>query len=166
MWQKKLLVLVLCSAVPVVTTSKHCCHNISTKAHTHTHTRTHTRSHTHLRHAVGPAHTHTHLEGCIQIRIFTNSQWAPRSDKRSCVLKERGSGVDPEGWVCVLRGGKEEQTPGASVSGLRPWRQGLAALTEVATNADVQTPLAHTHTPGERSRMRRRGGEEEKERGS
>lgn len=112
------------------------------------------------------AHTHTHLEGCIQIRIFTNSQWAPRSDKRSCVLKERGSGVDPEGWVCVLRGGKEEQTPGASVSGLRPWRQGLAALTEVATNVDVQTPLAHTHTPGERSRTRRRGGEEEKERGS
>lgn len=51
--------------------------------------------------------------------------------------------------MCVLRGGKEEQTPGASVSGLRPWRQSLAALTEVATNADVQTPpraRAHTHT--------------------
>lgn len=54
--------------------------------------------------------------------------------------------MDPEGGVCVLRGGEEEQTPGASVSGLRPWRQGLVALTEVATNADVQTPLTHTHT--------------------
>lgn len=65
--------------------------------------------------------------------------------------------------MCVLRGGEEEQTPGASVSGLRPWRQGLAALTEVATNADVQTltlraplletharPHAHRHTPGEK----------------
>lgn len=48
--------------------------------------------------------------------------------------------------MCVLRGGEEEQTPGASVSGLRPWRQGLAALTEVATNADVQTPLSHALT--------------------
>lgn len=68
--------------------------------------------------------------------------------------------MDPEGGVCVLRGGKEEQTPGASVSGLRPWRQGLAALTEVATNADVQTPLAHTHTLHER----RAGGDGEEER--
>lgn len=57
--------------------------------------------------------------------------------------------------MCVLRGGKEEQTPGASVSGLRPWRQGLAALTEVATNADVQTPLTHSGR-GEQSEAARR----------
>lgn len=68
--------------------------------------------------------------------------------------------------MCVLRGGEEEQTPGASVSGLRPWRQALAALTEVATNADVQTPLALTHTPGEKSRRRQREGEEEIDGGS
>lgn len=55
--------------------------------------------------------------------------------------------------MCVLRGGEEEQTPGVSVSRLRPWRQGLAA--EVATNADVQTaPRAHAHAPGETSRAR------------
>lgn len=66
--------------------------------------------------------------------------------------------------VCALRGGEEEQTPGASVSRLRPWRRGLAALTEVGTNADVQTPRTHSHTPAEKSRARRRGGEEERER--
>lgn len=63
--------------------------------------------------------------------------------------------------MCVLRGGREEQTPGASVSGLRPWRQGLGALTEVATNADVQTPHTHTHSRREErnelARRRRRG---------
>ena len=58
----------------------------------------------------------------------------------------------------VLRGGKEEQTPGASVSGLRPWRQGLAALTEVATNADVQTPLTHSGRGEQSEAARRRGG--------
>ncbi len=68
--------------------------------------------------------------------------------------------------MCVLRGGREEQTPGASVSGLRPWRQGLAALTEVATNADVQTPLAHTRTHSrreEQSEPARRGGRKREE---
>lgn len=48
--------------------------------------------------------------------------------------------------MCVLSGGEKEQTPGASVSGLRPWRQGLTALTEVATNAAFQTALACAHT--------------------
>lgn len=62
--------------------------------------------------------------------------------------------------MCELRGGKEEQTPGASVSGLRPWRQGLLALTEVATNADVQTPLEHARALAHS----RREGEEEEDR--
>ena len=71
--------------------------------------------------------------------------------------------------MCVLRGGEEEQTPGASVSGLRPWRQGLTALTEVATNADVQTPLSlartHSHTLQQRrARTRRRQEAEEEKR--
>lgn len=60
--------------------------------------------------------------------------------------------------MCVLSGGEKEQTPGASVSGLRPWRQGLTALTEVATNADVSNSTrayTHTHAPGEKSRIRR-----------
>lgn len=67
--------------------------------------------------------------------------------------------------VCVLRGGKEEQTPGASVSGLRPWRQSLAALAEVATNADVQTPPRNTHTHSGRGEQneRRRGRKGERE---
>lgn len=59
--------------------------------------------------------------------------------------------------MCALRGGEEEQTPGASVSGLRPWRRGLAALTEVATDAGVQTPLA-------RARTLQQGGGRKKER--
>lgn len=66
--------------------------------------------------------------------------------------------------VCVLRGGKEEQTPGASVSGLRPWRQSLATLAEVATNADVQTPPRNTHTHTLRERRAEREEERKKRR--
>lgn len=68
------------------------------------------------------------------------------------------------GCVCmfILRGGEEEQTPRASDCRLRPWRQGLAALTEVATNSVVQMPI-HTHTPHTHTPSNSCGKEQEEE---
>lgn len=85
------------------------------------------------------AYARTHLEGCIQIRIFTNSQWAPHLDERSSVLKESEWGGS-WGMSVYWEEARKSKHLERQTQGYAPGEAAFASLTEMAKQANVQTP--------------------------